>query len=118
MMRRPALALLIIITVSLASVAASAGPLTREKAPEPLRPWIDWVLYGHEKERCPFFQGDADSRQCAWPARLGLDLSDRGGRFTQQWLLYRDEWVLLPGDDRTWPQDVRVDGRPAGRKSV
>ncbi|MEK7799610.1 MAG: hypothetical protein AAB297_07255, partial [Acidobacteriota bacterium] len=113
MMRRPALALLIIITVLLASVAASAEPFTRERTPEPLRPWVDWVLYGHEQERCPFFQGDADSRQCAWPARLGLDLSDRGGRFTQQWLLDRDEWVPLPGDARAWPQDVRVDGRPA-----
>ena len=112
-MRLPALALLIIITVLLAPVAASAGPLTREKTPEPLRPWIDWVLYGHEKERCPFLQADEDSRQCAWPARLGLDLSDRGGGFTQQWLLYRDEWVPLPGDVRAWPQDVRVDGRPA-----
>jgi len=24
--------------------------------PEPLRPWIDWTLYGHDKERCLFFQ--------------------------------------------------------------
>ncbi len=112
-MRLPALALLIIITVPVAPGAASAEPLTRDKTPEPLRPWIDWVLYGHEQERCPFFQGDAEHRQCAWPSRLGLDLSDRGGRFTQQWLLDREEWVPLPGDARAWPQDVRVDGRPA-----
>ncbi|HEV8701599.1 MAG TPA: hypothetical protein VGV60_10055 [Candidatus Polarisedimenticolia bacterium] len=111
-MLRSALPLLVLI-VLLFPVTASAEPLTREKTPEPLRPWIDWVLQGHEQERCPFFQGDAETRQCAWPSRLGLDLSDRGGRFTQQWLLHRDEWVLLPGDARTWPQEVRVDGRPA-----
>jgi hypothetical protein len=113
MNRRPALPLLVVLIALFAPAAASADPITKEKTPEPLRPWIDWVLYGHEEERCPFFQGDAARRQCAWPSRLGLDLADRGGRFTQQWLLYRDAWVPLPGDARAWPQDVRADGRPA-----
>jgi len=34
-----------------------AAPLTRDKVPEPLRPWIDWVLRGHEETACPFFAG-------------------------------------------------------------
>src|SRR5229473_1718479 len=25
--------------------------------PEPLRPWVDWVLHGHEDARCPFLSG-------------------------------------------------------------
>jgi hypothetical protein len=90
-----------------------ADPITKEKTPEPLRPWMDWVLYGHEEELCPFLLGNADRRPCSWPSRLALDLGDRGGRFAQQWLVYRDAWVPLPGDARVWPQDVRVDGRPA-----
>jgi hypothetical protein len=92
---------------------AGGEPLAREQAPEPLRPWIDWVLRDHADATCPFFDGSSDRSECAWPARLSLDLDERGGRFTQQWRAYRDLWVLLPGDASRWPQDVRVDGKPA-----
>src|SRR5262249_44879826 len=51
-------------------------------------------------------------RECAWPGRLTLDLDGKGGRFTQQWALYREAWVRLPGDSARWPQEVRVDGKP------
>ncbi|HEU4402386.1 MAG TPA: hypothetical protein VFT43_09795 [Candidatus Polarisedimenticolia bacterium] len=93
--------------------AAAAEPLTRDRTPEPLRPWVDWVLYDHEEARCPFFQGAADRRQCLWPSRLVLDLGERGGRFTQNWMTFKDAWVPLPGDARYWPQEVRIDGKPA-----
>ncbi|HKB08559.1 MAG TPA: hypothetical protein VKF61_09800, partial [Candidatus Polarisedimenticolia bacterium] len=92
---------------------AAADAIPSEAIPAPLRPWVDWVLYGQEEKRCPFFSGDAERRQCSWPSRLALDLTDRGGRFTQEWFLFRDAWVILPGDPRVSPQDVRVDGRPA-----
>jgi len=106
----------LLLTVSIllaARTIASADPIPKEKIPEALRPWTDWVLLGHEEERCTFFQGDAGKRECAWPSRLALDLGDRGGRFTQQWLVEREEWLPLPGDAKTWPLEVRVDGRPA-----
>ena len=90
----------------------SAEPLAREQVPEPLRPWIDWVLRDHADATCPFFDGSSDRSECAWPARLTLDLDEKGGRFAQQWRVYRDVWVLLPGDASRWPQDVRVDGKP------
>jgi hypothetical protein len=92
---------------------AGAEPLARDHVPEPLRPWIDWVLRDHEDAACPFFDGSADRSECAWPARLALDLDEKGGRFTQQWRVYRDAWVSLPGDASRWPLDVRVDGKPA-----
>ena len=110
-MKRLVLAILIGLAVL---TIASADPISKERIPEPLRPWIDWVLLGHEEELCPFFQGDAERRECAWPSRLVLDLGDRGGRFTQQWIVEHDQWVPLPGDAKNWPQEVRVDGRPAG----
>ena len=91
---------------------AHASP-TPPAVPEPLQPWVDWVLHGHEDARCPLLTGAADQRQCVWPSRLTLELDDRGGRFTQQWFVHRDGWVPLPGDARLWPQDVRVDGQPA-----
>lgn len=92
---------------------ASADPLREEQVPEPLRPWVDWVMQGHEQAGCPFFQGSPDHRQCAWPARLSLDLDQLSGSFSQSWLVHRREWVPLPGDEKHWPQRVLVDGRPA-----
>ncbi len=95
------------------AVAVQAEALPREQVPEPLKPWIDWALRGHEQELCPYFDGAADRSQCAWPARLTLDLDEKSGRFTQQWRVYSDAWIPLPGDARRWPVDVRVDGKPA-----
>lgn len=104
--------LTLLVTLFAATGALSAQPPDREKTPEPLRPWVDWVLKGHEQEHCPFFQGHAERRACAWPSHLSLEIDDRTGRFTQQWLIHRETWVPLPGDLRTWPLDVRIDGAP------
>jgi hypothetical protein len=113
-----------------------------ESIPPPLQPWIPWVLHGHEEAFCPIVPGgaadvtaeasdggDADTdavntagtvtpgpglvRACLWPSRLELALDDHGGRFAQDWQVFRDAWVGLPGDARSWPQDVRIDGRAA-----
>ena len=98
---------------ALSAVPAAAEPRREEQVPEPLRPWIEWVLQGHDEARCPFFQGSPDHRQCVWPARLSLDLGQQAGRFSQSWLVHRRAWVPLPGDQRHWPQRVLLDGRPA-----
>jgi hypothetical protein len=101
----------VLATVGLC-VVVQAEPLPREQIPEPLKPWIDWVLRGHEQDLCPYFEGTADRRQCAWPARLVLELDEKSGRFSQQWRAYSDAWIPLPGDARRWPLDVRIDGKP------
>ena len=49
----------------------AAAPLTRDAVPEPLRPWVDWVLRGHEAETCPFLHAQGE-RHCVWPGRLEL----------------------------------------------
>jgi hypothetical protein len=82
--------------------------------PPDLQPWQSWVLHGEEFRRCPYLTGtgatDARAFQCAWPERLVLDVDARGGRFTQQWRVYADSWVVLPGDLEHWPRDVQVSG--------
>jgi hypothetical protein len=94
---------------------AAARPLTPDEVPEPLRPWVPWVLYGQEESRCPFLYGQQESLAdgCAWPSRLRLELDDRGGRFTQRWRIHVPSSVALVGDDKHWPEEVRVDGQPA-----
>ncbi|MBN2494730.1 MAG: hypothetical protein JXR96_09090 [Deltaproteobacteria bacterium] len=98
-----------------AAILISAGlPSTAPDVyvPEPLRPWMKWVLHGKGKPRCPLLQG-TDQRRCVWPTLLELDLGDAGGRFTQSWQVDEAGWVQLPGDSQRWPQHVRIDGRPA-----
>ncbi|HEB67850.1 MAG TPA: hypothetical protein ENI93_07875 [Gammaproteobacteria bacterium] len=95
------------------ALPVQAGPIAPEAVPEPLRPWQDWVLYEVPDHACPFLYSDARRRRCAWPSVLELDLDDHNGHFRQQWTVYRRSPVILPGDDRLWPQNVRVDGQPA-----
>lgn len=102
-----------VAAMAVAVPAAHAEPLEEKDVPEPLKPWIGWVLEGQEAARCPFFHGNADRRTCAWPATLALELDDGGGRFTQDWLVDATSTVALPGEAKRWPLDVRVDGRAA-----
>ena len=94
------------------AVGARSEPLAREEVPGPLAPWIDWVLRGHEAERCPLLQG-AGTRSCLWPSRLELALGDAGGRFSQELFADIESWAPLPGDAKRWPQAVSLDGQPA-----
>ncbi|MGD8932721.1 MAG: hypothetical protein PVI52_09130, partial [Chromatiales bacterium] len=91
---------------------ADARPLPREAVPEPLKPWIDWVLWEHQEQDCPMLY-NAAQRRCIWPAKLTLELNEQGGRFSQSLTVYRDVFVALPGSTRYWPQEVMIDGQPA-----
>src|SRR5579885_271324 len=93
------------------SALAAAAPLPESQIPQALKPWKDWVLYGHDERPCP--PAAAGARLCSWPARLDLAVDARGGRFTLEAHLYAPGWIELPGDARLWPQDVSADGEPA-----
>src|SRR5262249_6153962 len=88
-----------------------AVSLTPEQIPDTLRTWVDWALFGHEEERCPYLTGDGDTRVCGWASRLDLNIEEKQGAFSQQWILYRDDWVPLPGDEKRWPLGVKADGQ-------
>ncbi len=85
---------------------AYANPLSPDQVPDPLKPWVGWVLDGHKDLACPYLY-NAEERQCAWPGRLDLQLSDKGGTFTQHWEVYGETAVRLPGDAQHWPQQVK-----------
>ncbi|MGB7931250.1 MAG: hypothetical protein WCH04_03350 [Gammaproteobacteria bacterium] len=107
MRHRWLLILVLLFMVLLSWRAAAAVPV-----PEPLRPWVDWVLHDAPQAQCPFLY-NAPQRHCAWPARLELQLNDTGGEFTQQWQSYAETWLHLPGDPEHWPQSVTANGEPA-----
>lgn len=105
-MRRVTLILLMMLIL----VSLSARAITPEQVPAPLQPWVDWVLEGETQRQCPFIYNQAEGYQCTWPTKLALDLTDNGGRFSQQWQLYAESWVQLPGNQQHWPQQVTVNG--------
>lgn len=101
-----------LLTLLVADVSAAA-PLSPADVPEPLKPWIPWVLQPLVDQACPYVHATSGERRCAWPSALALELGDTRGEFTQKWQTYAHGPAALPGDDRRWPQDVRVDGQPA-----
>lgn len=105
MARRPALRLLAVLVVALLPALASGGEI-----PPVLEPWREWVLAGHPDVRCPVVDGSAS---CVWPGELQVQASASGGRFTYGVTVDRSLGLPLPGGPGAWPQEVRVDGRPA-----
>ncbi|MGD9000639.1 MAG: hypothetical protein PVF75_09510, partial [Granulosicoccaceae bacterium] len=90
-----------------------AAPLPPEQVPVPLQPWVDWVLYDVKDHECPFLYNSHQQRRCAWPTQLELQLRNEGGAFQQQWRVYQDSWLQLPGNSKHWPQEVTINGKPA-----
>ena len=113
MIRRSLLTLALFLT----ALQLAAGPIPKDRVPAPLQPWTDWVMRGHEAELCPFLLGADDpataAKQCDWPGRLVLDLGEKEGRFRQEWSLQIPGFVPLPGEEKHWPVELTVDGRPA-----
>ncbi len=85
-----------------------ARPLAQADVPQPLKPWVNWVLYAQEQANCPHAYR-SQQRFCAWPSALKLELNDTQGRFSQRWQVQTETWVRLPGNAQQWPHDVEVD---------
>ncbi|MFN7955365.1 MAG: hypothetical protein U0610_26815 [bacterium] len=101
---------LVLLAMTMLVPRTHAEPLSRDRVPEPLQPWVDWALHGARESLCPFLAGQQDSSRCAWPGRLELELDEHGGRFTQSWTVDVESTVPLPGGAGRWPEDVKLDG--------
>lgn len=102
------------ILFSLLSLTANANsllPLDNKDVPDPLKSWIPWALQGYENADCPYIYNQANATICAWATDLGVNLHKSGGHFTQQWEIFAPSWLRLPGDQRHWPQNIRVNGK-------
>lgn len=101
------------LIVLLFSTQIQAVPLAPMQVPEPLKPWIDWVLHDEQDYRCPFLYDNFRQKRCSWPSRLALNLDNERGNFTIQWQLFAPGWIALPGGEKFWPQNVSVNGKAA-----
>ncbi|MCD2449817.1 hypothetical protein GO003_005395 [Methylicorpusculum oleiharenae] len=103
----------LLISLWLATGWAHAEPLKQDLVPEPLKPWVDWVLKDHPNLDCPFLYNNYEQKRCSWPSELSLSLTPKGANFKAGWQVDNESWIVLPGDSLHWPQGVTVDQKPA-----
>jgi len=99
------------IVLLVASSAAHTQPMDLNDIPDPLLPWVGWVLHEHSELSCPVRYND-NSRSCIWPGDLQLDATSAGAAFRQALTVYRESEVRLPGDSKFWPSNVRAGKSP------
>lgn len=102
----------------LSLVSATAAQVA---IPPELENWREWVLHDYPHINCPYFLNQS-KKTCDWPSRLDLQLGDAGGQFELRVETFAPAWVVLPGADGFWPQQVtnrgeaipvvRRDGKP------
>ncbi|MCX5882040.1 MAG: hypothetical protein NTU74_09655 [Deltaproteobacteria bacterium] len=90
--------------------ALATVPPSLEIPPE-LSKWKSWVLYGMEDKFCPARYNDSEMPACLWPSRLKVTIDSNAGKFEQQWLVFCDAWVPLPGSPELYPDSVELDGK-------
>ncbi|VAW45462.1 hypothetical protein MNBD_GAMMA02-615 [hydrothermal vent metagenome] len=88
-----------------------------EDIPNELAVWQDWVKYDQAYRDCPYYSNQAsankDHHVCAWPQTLDINVGSTVASFSLTWEVLVDSWVPLPGDQDSWPQQVRVNQRAA-----
>ncbi|MBK8816768.1 MAG: hypothetical protein IPN42_15240 [Methylococcaceae bacterium] len=103
--------IIFVITGLFLSLIAHAKPLSPEQVPDPLKPWVDWVLQDQPEFDCPFIYNSYEQKRCSWPSRLDLDFSATKGLFSISWNVYKENWITLPGDQKHWPQNVTANNK-------
>ncbi|MDO9106378.1 MAG: hypothetical protein Q7U57_15605 [Methylovulum sp.] len=104
---------LIGLGIFLLASSTVATPLTKAQVPEPLKPWIDWVLEAHPEQACPFIYNSYEQKRCSWPTETRLELTPKKGLFSLRWRAHAESWLTLPGDNLHWPLNVTINNKPA-----
>ncbi len=95
-------------------ISLSTWALQPNDIPSPLQPWVDWVT--SDMADCPVYYNQLNNKQsaiCVWPSNLLLDVKSKQAKFSQQWQIYKNGWIQLPGDAKYWPQNVKINGKDA-----
>ena len=105
--------LVVLLIFSLFLSQSLATPLTKDNVPEPLKPWVNWVLQDKDKAQCPFFYNNFQQKHCSWPGKLVLELKSKQAKFSSHWKVQKESWIPLPGNQYYWPQNVMVNNKPS-----
>ena len=102
-------ALLLLVVLFCNQSFVFAGKDTQ--APDILKSWEQWVMYGDEQYACPSLYDNYEAFRCVWPELLNLDFANNGGVFTQRVTALAPAWFYLPGDKTIWPLSVKMNGK-------
>ncbi|VAW91930.1 hypothetical protein MNBD_GAMMA21-2837 [hydrothermal vent metagenome] len=105
------LTLLVFTFISLTLQASETLPFSKSDVPDPLKSWIPWALHGQEARTCPHIFNQNNKTVCAWATKLNVKLRKKGGKFSQRWQVFAPSWLRLPGDQKHWPQNVKLNGK-------
>ncbi len=89
-------------------VQAEQFPSER-KIPEILNQWRDWVLWENDPIGIPKQFNDAQAPIAVWPSALEISVSGTNATWKMNVEVFRKAWVALPGDEESWPTNVRGD---------
>src|SRR5690606_16187750 len=103
MRMNPTLAAALWVAVLVQAWPAPAAHAADPYIPEPLAPWVQWVVEGRPEAGCTHRHDGAGAAGCAWPGRLELALDAAGGTFIQEWTVEAPSWISLPGSTEHWP---------------
>jgi hypothetical protein len=86
-----------------------------DSVPEQLKDWQAWVLKDNENLSCPFINQTEYANQnnhiCAWPGVLEIKVNQQGAVFQQSWEVLSKSRVPLLGNNKYWPNTVKVNGK-------
>lgn len=77
--------------------------------PPPLQPWVNWVLHdiqGYKGYTCP--EKRRYKEICHWPTLMTLNINATQAEFRQKWQVYNAGWIVLPGNSKHWPQQIKI----------
>jgi len=103
---KPRHKILTLVIISILLNVLPARSIQQIYTPDILTPWKDWVLHNNQHKYCPNEYNDAQKRHCNWISYLELDLKMRNSQFIMKGILFRKQYVLLPGQNGCWPDDV------------
>jgi len=94
------------VCISLIINAIPVEAIQEIYTPDILKPWKDWVLHNNKEYNCPFEYHDDQKRHCVWISHLELDLKKTNSHFSLKGIVFKSQYVVLPGQNGCWPDDI------------
>jgi hypothetical protein len=79
-----------------------------ERIPEALKAWKDWVLWDGSPKEIPRAYNDANTSLPIWPSSLSIQVQGNSATWTLSVQVFRKSAMQLPGDQDSWPRNVRA----------